>query len=414
VTFINNVTTGTTTPNPNLPLPGPSSVPSISVTQGTGAGAQATVTNSTLPGNLTIRQNDVAGNAFGDIATVTNDTMGFVQFFNGLPFNGFFGNITVSQGNAAKDVATVTNSTAVGNISITQGNGNTDTATIRGGGPDGVNLTGQSAPGMTYGGNLTITQGSGTNDQATITGSAATPLVTVGNVTITQNDVANATAPNPGDRATVSFVNAGITVNASPFVFDFNGVITITQGNAYNDEAIVLGNGNTANNVVITQGDNVINPNCTPGLSDIAQITGYNITSDISISQGDGNAVGGYVAAIAFDYLGLITNGVTASASVTAGGDTAITQNGSGNSVWLGDPGAGLYGPNAASFRTLYLDVYTGLGSAFVQAANTTVLFGSLFGLYTIDGASITGRNTFLDLGGNSGITINPVTYNYT
>jgi hypothetical protein len=404
-TLVNAVTTSSP-PNPNLPLPGPSSIPSISVTQGSGNGDSATVSNSVLPGNITITQSDVSGNKNGDTAQALNDSVGFVQTLNGLPYAGFYGNITIHQGNASGDTALVSGSTAIGNILITQLNGAGDSATVMGGGPDGVILTGYPAPGASYGGNVTITQGTGNGDKATVTGTPAAPLVVVGNVTITQSDVAGNTT---GDVAHVFYVNAGFSVPAGQFVFDYNGNVSITQGNGYGDQAVLLGVANTANNVYIVQGDNVFTPNCTPGLSDVAQINGYKITSDISITQGDGNSAGNYVAAIGFDFLGLINNGATASASVSAGGDTYIYQYGYNNFVFLGDPGT--YGGPAASFTTVYLDVFTGFGGAFVQVANTTVFFGSLYGIYTIDGAGV---NTYFDAGGNTGVTIDPFTFNYT
>ena len=68
MTTINLVTTPTP-PNPTLPGAGP---PSIAVAQGDGvqhgSGDSASVTNSTLPGSISITQTDVAGNARGDSA----------------------------------------------------------------------------------------------------------------------------------------------------------------------------------------------------------------------------------------------------------------------------------------------------------------------------------------------------------
>ena len=64
------------------------------------------------------------------------------------------------------------------------------------------------------------------------------------------------------------------------------------------------------------------------------------VTSDVTIIQGTGTSTapnaGNYVAAIGFDYLGLIS-GTPASSSVTVGGDTLIHQQYANNQVFLGD-----------------------------------------------------------------------------
>ena len=291
------------------------------------------------------------------------------------------GNVSISQGNGNSDTATVDVTTAGGNVTINQGNGNSDTATVED---------------ATVGGNVTITQGSGSGDTATVLDVTAL----TGNITITQTDVAgNAT----GDTANVIGVTAGTTIPATYFVIDFNGTVTITQGNAPGDVAYL--DRDAINNVTITQGDNVQAPNGSTVVSDVAEINDTSVTSNVSISQGTGTSTainaGNYVAAIGFDYLGYI-NGTPASSSVTVGGDTYIDQNYANNQVYLGEADS--------SFTTVYLDVFTGSGGgAFVFAANTTVYFGSLFDTYTIDGGG-TG-NTYYD-GGNSGVTVDPANFN--
>jgi hypothetical protein len=118
---------------------------------------------------------------------------------------------------------------------------------------------------------------------------------------------------------------------------------------------------------------------------------------------------GNYVAAIAFDYLGVF-NGNFDSRSVTAGGSTLIQQAYSDNQVYLGyaqDEESG------SSFTTTFLDVYTGDGGgALVYAANTTVFWGPLgfFGAYTIEGAG--DGNTYVDGGNNDGVTVDPFAFN--
>ena len=182
-------------------------------------------------------------------------------------------------------------------------------------------------------------------------------------------------------------------------VFDVNGNVTITQGNAPGDVAYL--DGDTINNVSITQGDNVQAPNCTTAVYDIAEINDTTVTSNITIVQGTGNSTapdaGNYVAAIGFDILGL-----TGSSPVTAGGDTLIDQNYANNFVFLGDANS--------SFKTYNLDVFTGNGGgANVFAENTTVYDGPLGGFsfsmgYTIEGGG--SGNTYFDDGGNSGVTV--------
>ena len=182
-------------------------------------------------------------------------------------------------------------------------------------------------------------------------------------------------------------------------------IVTIKQGNAPGDVALL--NGDHVNNVAITQGDNVQVLNGSTVAKDVAEINDTTVTSNIIIIQGTGLSTapdaGNYVAAIGFDYLGYI-NGTPASSPVTAGGYTIIDQNYANNQVFLGDA--------TSSFTTNYLDVYTGIGGgAFVFAANTTVFSGAL-GIfdplgYTIDGGG-TG-NTYVDGGGNSGVTVDPL-----
>ena len=206
-----------------------------------------------------------------------------------------------------------------------------------------------------------------------------------------------------GDTANVLGVTAGTDPLAARSPLKSSGLVTITQGNAPGDVALL--NGDDVNNVSITQGDNVQALNGSTVVSDVAEINDTSVTSDVSIIQGTGLSTapdaGNYVAAIGFDYLGYI-KGTPASSSVTVGGDTYIDQNYANNQVYLGDADS--------SFTTLYLDVFTGIGGgAFVFATNTTVYFGSLFGIYTIDGGG--SGNTFFD-GGNSGVTVDPANFN--
>jgi len=106
--------------NPRVPLPAGFGLSNIVVRQGGGSGGFASVTSSTIPGSVVITQNDVAGNASGDTAIVSDVTVGYS---GGDPIiAGFAGNITITQGDAL-DTAVVSDSIAVGDVTITQGNG---------------------------------------------------------------------------------------------------------------------------------------------------------------------------------------------------------------------------------------------------------------------------------------------------
>ena len=156
-----------------------------------------------------------------------------------------------------------------------------------------------------------------------------------------------------------------------------------------------------------------LTPGCIPGLAEVVQINDTIINSDLTIIQGTGTAGagGGYVVAIGFDYLDVLGAGLGESSSpVTVGGDTSIVQNYFNNLIFLGDPGNGNPG-SASSFTTAYLDVNVGLGGSAVVAANTTVLYGSLFAAYTLEANG--GTNTYFEYGTNSGVTADPAFFNY-
>jgi len=356
-----------------VPLSPPSNV---SIIQGSGSGDTATILGVTATGNVSITQTDVAANAAGDTALVMTDTVG--------------GNVTIAQGDASGDSATVDPTTVGGSVTISQGAGSGDTATVAGLPTDPT----------TVGGDVSITQGSGSGDTATVSNVTALS----GNVTITQNDVANMT----GDKAFVLDVVTG----TFPGDVDVNGTVTITQGNAAGDVALVQGG--SSNNVAINQGDNVQDQlvNGSTVFTDVAEINNTSVFSDITIIQGTGASAGNYVAAIAFDYLGLIS-GAQASGPVTASA-TEIDQQGAGNQVFLGDSPLVYPGDSNSSFTTYWLDVFTGSGGgASVLAANTTVFFGpqGFFSpFYTIEGGG--DGNTYVDAGGNSGVTVDPANFN--
>ena len=395
----------------------------ITINQGTGSDDSATVSGSTALGNVSITQKDVAANPSGDSATVSGDTVtGNITILQGFAsgdiatidptsaggnvtitqFDGagdtatadltsVGGNVTISQGNGGSDTATVDVTTTVGGyVSISQGNGGGDTATVDVTTVGGYVSISQGNGGgdtatvdpLSVGGYVTISQGNGGGDTATVgtslelttvggyvsisqgsgSGDSATVLdVTVGgNITITQSDVAgNAT----GDIASVLGVTAGSSAG-SPFPIEVGGLVTIIQGNAPGDVALLNGDG--VNNVAITQGDNVQVLNGSTVAKDVAEINDTTVTSNIVIIQGTGFSTapdaGLYVAAIGFDYLGYIS-GTPASSFVTAGGYTIIYQNYANNQVFLGDA--------TSLFTTNYLDVYTGSGGGDSSSPRT-------------------------------------------
>jgi hypothetical protein len=402
---------------------------------------------TTIPGGPTVPAGitTVQGNGARDVAVVK-----FVTTFAASPINinlplppgvGYAG-ISETQGNGMNDSAEIETSTVTGGATITQGNGVGDIAAI-------VRFTSTGGTSL-VGVPITITQGSGNADWAEV----ANVTAPNGNVIITQNDVATNAS---GDIALVLNTTVGTSSTAGTGqVVDFNGLVSISQGNAPGDIALVegtfLGDGRdtpgTANNITITQGSNggvlvsgvatLPNFNGSTVASDVAEINDETVTSNITITQGNGASVGSYVTAIANDYLGTLGLSGTAlvpqstgtlptnvtnpanpsttvpaygtipsaftpvvvpsigSSPVTAGGTTAILQTGAGNQVYLGDF-------NGSSFYSTFLNVYTGAGgSAYVQVLNTSTLgvdgtLGAPFSaIYNIEGGGL--NSIYLDL----------------
>jgi hypothetical protein len=214
-------------------------------------------------------------------------------------------------------------------------------------------------------------------------------IVLPGNISMSQGN-------GDGDLAELFGSTAGWTVQAGPYVQDYEGVASLTQGSGYND-MVDLDLGNSLNNLNITQGDSISTPGCVPGLGDEIDIEATNVVSDLAIVQGDSSAVGNNVVTIG------------GSTQVLVGGWTSITQGGAINTVMLG----GADDPSGIDFESGYLDIYTGAGGGgFVSAANTTVDNGSYFGFpYVIDGGG-TG-NVYYDAGGNSPSPL-PYSSNYS
>jgi len=385
---------------------------SASITQGGGAsdvatilGTGTTVASGTIGGNATIGQGDGAG----DVAVIAYLTIG--------------GSIGITQGNGNSDAAEIETILSTGGtvkapitIGITQGNGNKDVAAI-------VNLTatgGSTGAGATL---IFIHQGSGNWDWAEI----ANVTAIFANVEIIQTDVA---ANSHGDVALVINTNVGF-VNPDGTDFNNTGNVTITQGDAGGDIALVEGSSDdtgTANNITITQGLGfnplTFNGSTTLQGTDVAEINDETVTSNITITQGNANSLGFFVTAIGFDFVGMaglsvsppavppqFTPLVTPSVGdspVTAGGTTAILQFGANNVVLLGAADS--------SFMTDFLDVYTGAGGgAFVQVLNTTTfgvapLGGPFSSIYNIEGGG-TGNSIYMDVLSSFSVTFDPAAF---
>jgi hypothetical protein len=319
VTTITGVNTGTAAiPGINLPLPKGIGFANITVVQGNGSVGLATphpvgtndvasVTTSTVPGNISITQSDLASNTPSvNTATISGDSAGFS---NSKGSNA--GTIKISQGNAGGtilvpslvttpgDSALVTNSTSFGSTTITQGSGSADSATVSlstvlSGGITitqtdvAANPAGDSALVQTdtVTGGVTITQGAASGDVATID-----PTTITGDVVITQLD-------GDDDQALVEAGSVG-------------GSITISQGTGDDDSAFV-DTPTIGGNVSITQ---------TNGDDDFAFVEFANVGGNITLKQGNGDED----LAIIFDIVSTFTP--------VMGGPTSVTysiQQGSG------------------------------------------------------------------------------------
>ncbi len=386
VTSINNVTSpipGSGSPN-NL---NPYNLPSIYVVQGNGNNDSASVTNSTLPGNVTIIQGSSTTGGSNDTALVSGGTYGITTSSPSMPAVG--GNINVSQGTGNKNEAAVANLTAFGNINITQHDvcGNTigDLAQV-------INVT----------------------DNLTIPASPFTIDVN-GTVTVVQGDAYADTTVMYGDAVNNIIAKQGENCTTPACQPGFSNVVEINKTTVTSDISITQGNWldatNNGNYVAAIGYDYIGNQES--GLYAV-----YPAPTPLSTSSSTPPGPG----------TGLAT---TPSGTVTAGGSTSIYQHYGNNQVYLGD-GTG-FGANdpTSNFNTGYLDIWTGsFGDSFVAATNTHVSYGSngyydVYGVglvassgYMIDGGTFGSFNTYFDGGGNTILGIgtilpaNPSTYN--
>jgi hypothetical protein len=302
-------------------------------------------------------------------STISGDDSNFRDLTITEPLSGADQSISVGTASGGVELSVI----GFG-ISATQGDGASNTISIASittpGGPIDDLHAGPPS--------IVSVQGDGDNDQVVVESSTV-----VGNIESYQGD-------GNGDYAATLGSQAGFAFSFGPYVFDFFGNATVSQGNGCNDVADLDG-GDVLNNIYVSQGDSIAFPGFTSSLGDEVHINDSTLTSDIIIQQGSSQAIGNAIVTIGD------------SSPVTAGGAATITQNGANNTVVLGAAGS--------SFATEFLDINTGAGGGgFVTAANTTVLDGSYFGYdFVIDGGG--GGNVFLDEGGNSGVFISQ---NYT
>jgi hypothetical protein len=280
-------------------------------------------------------------------------------------------------------------------IFATQGNGAGDTILI-------VSITTSGKPiNNPHGGpdSIITSQGNGAGDSVIVDSS------------FVFGDIESIQGNGNGDYAQFTGDSAGWTLTTGPEIIDFFGDATIIQGNGYNDVVNLncgaienVGVVNTFNNVFISQGSSLFTPGCTPGLGDVVTVDCTNVTSDLTIEQGEGDTTG---ADLGNNVVAIATN-----MAVTVGDSTVIYEigaNNGGNTILLGGASGG---PDSGSvdFETGYLDIYTGAGGgAYVQVWNTLVDYGALgyFGDYNINGDG-GGNTSSLDVFSSGSVTVNP------
>jgi len=396
---------------------GPNGPPSICTSQGDDSQDSTTIDSSTVFGNISAYQ----GNGAGDSVKLASDVAGWTTPPPTLPvqpgpqpgyLQSYYGCVTVHQGTAA----------VADQPTIPTGG---DTVTL--------NSAGSEYQAFNSFNNLVITQcdvSTNFNPNSILVDST---VVVTGNICIFQGDAgAQNNGTDTGDTVTISATTAGyVTVNG-PVLCDHGGLLAIVQGNGYEDGVILTPVGtegtlpNVFNNVFIWQGESLAPPDCLQPTGDFVTIDGTTIWSDLLIFQNakfahntgamtattvaatdasmlsgttyptiddTGGGLGNNVVSIA------ATSGLGEPGQVYVGEETLIYQGGKNNSDYLGGGGSGAGGPD---FETGNLDVFTGFkGGGYVQATNTTVVFGSFFGFpFVISGFGF--GNTYVDGGNNS------------
>ena len=237
---------------------------------------------------------------------------------------------------------------------------------------------------------ITVTLPGTTNfDFVTLSGQGKTIPTTVKNVTVTATGANLTFAANNVD-------DSGNFVLSDRYTSSVNAVLTATVDNSsFATLSITQTGGSKA---VVELGNDAIP-------STVFVKEGSANTDSITVGNGDVFGATVLWQGVPGAPVPATSLGTSDTVSVTNAGDTKIDQNYANNQVYLGDADS--------SFTTVYLDVFTGFGGgAFVMARNTTVDFGSLFGIYTIDGGG--SGNTYVDGGGNSGVTVDPANFNFS
>ena len=339
-TFVNDVNL-VAPPNPNARV---APKAGIEVVQGCGVDDVAWITDSTVPGDVTIVQG--CGEPCDDVLTASgaNANALIAGVDAGLPKSYYYGEISITQGDGKNSNALITDSTTAElSIWISQGDGELDDATISniahaGGsiyieqgaaytigddkvahGGDHATIVAVTAEEDIYitqcdaagqgdnfatatiedattvesgsketkdykpGGSITITQAESDGDQALITGATA------------HGDICIYQGSGDGDTATIEF--ATTVANGDYFVHDYKnpyypgGDICIYQGDGDGDTATIQSS-TSASDIYITQGD---------GCNDTANVLGVtagfiddtggfplDVDGNVSVFQGDG------------------------------------------------------------------------------------------------------------------------------
>jgi hypothetical protein len=353
-------------------------------------------------------------------STISGDDSNFRNLTIHEPLAG--ANQTISVGTATSDVEV--SLTSFG-IVATQGDGNNNSITLV-----SITTSGQPTNNPNFANdNIVTVQGNGNDDHVVVDSSRV-----FGNIESTQGDGARDQAYFFGD-------NAGFTLRFGPIVEDFNGLEQILQGDGDNDFAWLdcgrvenVGAANVANNVFISQGLGIFTPGCTQQFSDRIDVQWTQVTSDMTLEQGEIVAgdpddptleLGSNIIqiatptnvnfpvanAFAASFLPPSAGGINPGTEVEVGNSTVINElgpNNGNNAIIMGgigglvpilQGGAGNPNSGAGDFETGFLDVFTGAaGGAFVSVQNTQVFYGALgtFGPFNFNSGG-TGNIALID-----------------
>jgi len=418
---IESITTYASTQKSSSPF-GSLGPPSIVTVQGADGNDQTIIDSSVIPGNISVTQ----GNGVSDNITLNADTAGYTTPLAGGLQNAYYGYVTLTQGYGTGDHIFLSSASSEAPLPV----------------PNGPNV---------FANGLLIIQGYGGGDIVSVDST----IVLGGNSRFTGYIIV-VQGNGAGDEVFITASTAGYTTPAGPYggVIDHGGLLIVVQGNGYEDSINITSfglesppdSGSVFNDVLLiqgasTNGDNVV---CTQATGDVISIDETTIYDNLVILQNakfaltPGASLAATLGPVATDPAGtLITDGpglgdnivnigtgvatnyanfvappgvptITTGPSQTyVGEETFIYQGGADNTVNLG--GANYYLSTTPvgdpytdpDFQTAFLDIWTGAGGGgFVSADNTTVVYGSFFGLdYVIDGGG--GGNTYYDTLGN-------------